>query len=84
MKDFKDFNRPRESSEAQRRKAFASNSGVSIEISDIQILRADDAVEMSFTQYYKSDRTSDFGKKVLIWKNEGGRWKIVKEFWESS
>ena len=84
LKDFKDFNRPREIWEAQRRKAFASNSGVSIEISDIQILRADDVVEMSFIQNYKSGRTTDVGKKVLIWKNEGGRWKIVKEFWESS
>ena len=83
-KDFKDSKRPRKSWEAQRRKAFGSSSGVSIEASDIQILRADDAVEMSFTQSYKSDRISDVGKKVLIWKNEGDRWKIVKESWEAS
>ena len=83
-KDFKDSKRPRKSWEAQRRKVFRSSSGVSIEVSDIQILRADDAVEMSFTQSYKSDRISDVGKKVLIWKNEGDRWKIVKESWEAS
>ena len=83
-KDFKDSKRPRESWEAQRRKTFGSSSGVSIEVSDIQILRADDAVEMSFIQDYKSDRISDVGKKILIWKNEGDRWKIVKESWESS
>jgi len=83
-KDFKDSKRPRRSWEAQRRKAFGSSSGVSIEVSDIQILRADDAVEMSFIQDYKSDRISDIGKKILIWKNEGDRWKIVKESWESS
>lgn len=83
-KDFKDSKRPRKSWEAQRRKVFGSSSGVSIEASDIQILRADDAVEMSFTQSYKSDRISDVGKKVLIWKNEGDRWKIVKESWEAS
>ena len=83
-KDFKDSKRPRKSWEAQRRKAFGSSSGVSIEASDIQILRGDDAVEMSFTQIYKSDRISDVGKKVLIWKNEGDRWKIVKESWEAS
>lgn len=83
-KDFKDSKRPRKSWEAQRRKAFGSSSGVSIEVSDIQILRADDAVEMSFIQIYKSDRISDVGKKVLIWKNEGDRWKIVKESWEAS
>jgi len=83
-KDFEDSKRPRKSWEAQRRKAFNSSSGVSIEVSDIQILRADDAVEMSFIQSYKSDRISDIGKKILIWKNEGDRWKIVKESWESS
>ena len=83
-KDFKDSKRPRKSWEAQRRKVFGSSSGVSIEVSDIQILRADDAVEMSFIQIYKSDRISDVGKKVLIWKNEGDRWKIVKESWEAS
>ncbi len=83
-KDFEDSKRPRKSWEAQRRKTFGSSSGVSIEVSDIQILRADDAVEMSFIQNYKSDRISDVGKKILIWKNEGDRWKIVKESWESS
>ena len=83
-KDFKDSKRPRKSWEAQRRKVFGSSSGVSIEVSDIQILRANDAVEMSFIQSYKSDRISDVGKKVLIWKNEGDRWKIVKESWEAS
>ena len=83
-KDFKDSKRPRKSWEAQRRKVFRSSSGVSIEVSDIKILRADDAVEMSFIQSYKSDRISDVGKKVLIWKNEGDRWKIVKESWEAS
>jgi hypothetical protein len=83
-KDFKDSKRPRKSWEAQRRKSFGSSSSVSIEVSDIEILRADDAVEMSFTQNYKSDRISDIGKKVLIWKNEGDRWMIVKESWESS
>ena len=83
-KDFKDSKRPRKSWEVQRRKALGSSSGVSIEVSDIQILRAHDAVEMSFIQSYKSDRISDIGKKVLIWKNEGDRWKIVKESWEAS
>jgi hypothetical protein len=63
---------------------FDTGSIVSIEVSDVKILRADDAVEMYFIQDYKSDRISDVGKKILIWKNEGDRWKIVKESWESS
>ncbi|HIJ50002.1 MAG TPA: hypothetical protein HPP54_02930 [Nitrospinae bacterium] len=50
----------------------------------IEILYADDGVEMSFVQSYKSDRISVVGKKILTWRNEGDRWKIVKEFWKSS
>ncbi len=83
----KDFEAPessRESWEEKRRKLLSKSSIISIEVSDIQIVREDDAVEMSFTQDYKSDRISDVGKKVLIWKNEGDQWKIVKESWESS
>lgn len=83
-KDFKDPKRSRESWESQRRKMLSKSSIISIEVSDIQILREDDAVEMSFIQAYKSDRISDVGKKVLVWKNEGDRWLIVKESWESS
>lgn len=82
--NFKDPKRSRESWEEQRRKTLSKSSIISIEVSDIQILQEDDAVEMSFTQDYKSDRVSDVGKKVLIWKNEGDRWLIVKESWESS
>lgn len=82
--DFKDSKRLRKNWEAQRRKAFGSNSGVLIEVSDVQTLRADDGVEMSFIQNYKSDRVSDVGKKILIWKIEGNRWKIVKESWKPS
>jgi len=83
-KDFKDPKRSRESWESQRRKTLSKSSIISIEVSDIQILRDDDAVEMSFIQNYHSDRLSDVGKKVLVWKNEGDRWLIVKESWESS
>jgi hypothetical protein len=37
---------------------------------------------MSFVQDFKSDRVSDIGRKELIWKNEGNRWKIIKEIWK--
>ena len=83
-KDFKDPKRSRKNWEKQRRKVLSKSSIISIEVSDLEIHQGDDAVEMSFIQNYKSDRTSDVGKKVLIWKNEGDRWKIVKESWESS
>ncbi|MBC8283305.1 MAG: SPOR domain-containing protein [Nitrospinae bacterium] len=82
--NFEDSKRSRESWEAQRRKTLSKSSIISIEVSDVQITQEEDAVEMSFTQNYKSDRISDVGKKVLIWRNEGDSWKIVKESWESS
>ena len=63
---------------------FSKSSIISIEVSDFETHQGDDSVEMSFIQNSKSDRTFDVGKKVLIWKNEGDRWKIVKESWEFS
>lgn len=81
---FEDPKRSREEWETQRRKAFGRSSHISIEVSDIQMRSADDTVEMSFIQNYQSDRISDVGKKILIWKNEGDRWKIIKESWKSS
>ena len=63
---------------------FSKSSIISIEVSDLETHQGDDSVEMLFIQNSKSDRTSDVGKKVLIWKNEGDRWKIVKESWEFS
>ena len=66
----------------QRRSALSRNSSITIQVSDIQMKQNDETIEMSFIQDFKSDRVSDIGLKELIWKNEGHRWKIIKEIWK--
>ena len=61
---------------------MSRNSGITIQVSDIQMKQNDETIEMSFVQDFKSDRVSDIGMKELIWKNEGNRWKIIKEIWK--
>lgn len=82
----KDFQLPSGSLEEwknSRRKALSKNKNIKIEFGDIQILQGKDAVEISFTQKYKSDHLSDVGQKTLVWKKDGDSWKIVKESWKA-
>ena len=81
-KNFKDPNKSRNEWEMQRRSALSRNSSITIQVSDIQMKQNDETIEMSFIQDFKSDRVSDIGLKELIWKNEGHRWKIIKEIWK--
>lgn len=83
-KNFKDPKKSRKEWEAQRRSALRRNSGLSIEVSDIQMQQKDATIEMSFIQDFKSDNVSDIGRKELVWKNEGNSWKIIKETWSPS
>ena len=81
-KNFKDPKKSRKEWEMQRRSALSRNSSITIQVSDIQMKQNDETIEMSFVQDFKSDRVSDIGMKELIWKNEGNRWKIIKEIWK--
>jgi hypothetical protein len=81
-KNFKDPKKSRKEWEMQRRSALSRNSSITIQVSDIQMKQNDETIEMSFVQDFKSDRASDIGMKELIWKNEGNRWKIIKEIWK--
>ncbi len=81
-KNFKDPKISRKEWVSQRRFALSRNSGITIQVSDIQMKQNDETIEMSFVQDFKSDRVSDIGRKELIWKNEGNRWKIIKEIWK--
>ena len=81
-KNFKDPKISRKEWVSQRRFALSRNSGITIQVSDIQMKQNDETIEMSFIQDFKSDRVSDIGRKELIWKNEGNRWKIIKEIWK--
>jgi len=81
-KNFKDPKKSRKEWEQERRFILRRNSGTVIQVSDIKMQQNDGIIEMSFVQDYKSDRVSDIGRKELIWKNEGNRWKIIKETWK--
>ena len=80
--NFKDPKISRKEWVSQRRFALSRNSEITIQVSDIQMKQNDETIEMSFVQDFKSDRVSDIGRKELIWKNEGNRWKIIKEIWK--
>ena len=81
-KNFKDPKKSRKEWASQRRSALSRNSEITIQVSDIQMKQNDETIEMSFVQDFKSDRISDVGRKELTWKNEGKRWKIIKEIWK--
>ena len=82
--NFKAPNKSRRAWERGRRYILSRNSGITIQVSDMEMKQNDETIEMSFTQDFKSDRVSDIGRKELIWKNEGNGWKIIKETWSPS
>lgn len=55
---------------------------ISLSFSDPQITLEDNQAVVSFKQYYQSGDYSDYGRKSLILKKEGGDWKIFMEEWE--
>ncbi len=65
-----------------RIQALMKNNDISLEFEDIKILKGDDRVKMTFMQKYSSNQFFDLGEKTLIWKNEGGNWKIIEETWK--
>ena len=67
---------------AKRRYSLSRNSGVHVQVSDIQMKQNGSTVTMTFVQNFKSDRISDTGSKELVWRNDGDGWKIIKETWE--
>lgn len=81
-KNFKDPKKSRKQWEQERRFILGRSSGITIQVSDVEMKQNDETIEMSFVQEFKSDRVSDMGRKQLVWKNEGNRWKIIKETWK--
>lgn len=66
---------------SSRRNALKNNTNISIEISNIQIHKYENLIEINFIQHFKSNGFSDIGIKELIWKKVGGSWRILKETW---
>ncbi len=83
----KNFQAPQKSFkewEQRRRYVLGRSSGTTIQVSDMEMKQNDEIIEMSFMQDFKSNRTSDIGRKELIWKKEDKSWKIIKETWNPS
>ncbi len=62
-----------------RAQFLKQNNGIHVEVNDVIIQEKGDTIEMTFIESFKSDSFSDIRHKVLIWKKEGGQWKIVSE-----
>ncbi len=62
-----------------RSQFLKQNNGIVVEVNDVIIQEKGDTIEMTFIESFKSDSFSDIRQKVLIWKKEGGEWKIVRE-----
>ncbi|KMP11965.1 hypothetical protein UZ36_02695 [Candidatus Nitromaritima sp. SCGC AAA799-C22] len=67
---------------ASRLKTFQKSGRININVSEVRMKKGNDRIELSFVQEYKSDILSDVGRKQLIWKREGSRWRIVRELWK--
>ena len=67
---------------AQRTEVFGRTQGlVSIEARNMEFLRLDDRVQVSFRQDFQSDRHQDQGIKTLILLKWNKEWRIWREIW---
>ena len=68
--------------QASRLKTFRKSGRITISVSEVRMNKGTDRIEMLFIQEYESDVLSDVGRKLLVWKREGNRWRIVREQWK--
>lgn len=67
--------------ETQRRDRISRPKRIRVEMLDVQYAPAEDGrVRMSFRQDYESDAFSDSVSKVMELTQEGGGWKIAREY----
>lgn len=67
--------------ETQRRDRITRPQRIRVQIADVQVANLDDGrVRASFRQDYESDAFSDTVSKVLELTQEGGTWKITREY----
>ena len=81
--NFKGYKEDRSAWEASRRQALTNHSSMIIEAKNIDIVRDNKKVIVSFIQIFKSEDYEDIGNKVLEWEKAESGWKIVKETWRS-
>ena len=82
-KNFKDPKRSLSKWKFYRRNSLKSSSNISIQISNIKTyLSNENIIQVNFIQRFKSNTTSDVGKKSLVWEKGPDEWKIIKESWK--
>ena len=80
--NFKDPKRSYSAWKNHRQRSINRASNISISIAKIKIDKLkNNTIRVTFTQKYKSNKTSDVGIKQLLWKKEKSKWKILKETW---
>jgi hypothetical protein len=79
--NFKGTKESRESWEESREHALKKHLTIDIEAKNFHIAISGNNIKVSFIQFFKSDKFSDIGDKVLYWENRETGWKIVKEVW---
>lgn len=58
--------------------------GIKLEILEVE-QHGDSAIDIGmYTLYGKDDQILDKGKYLVVWKNEGGNWKLDRDMWNSS
>ena len=81
-KNFKDPKRSLSEWKSYRRTSLKKSSNISIQISNIKIYSSNKKIiRVDFIQQFKSNTTSDIGKKSLVWEKGPDGWKIIKESW---
>ncbi|MBT6601404.1 MAG: hypothetical protein HOB32_07090 [Nitrospina sp.] len=81
-RNFKDPKRSYSAWKNHRQRSINRASNISISIAKIKIDKLkNNTIRVTFTQKYKSNKTSDVGIKQLLWKKEKSKWKILKETW---
>jgi len=63
------------------KRVFSKPGYISIDISRPNIRLSGERATATFVQRYHSPYLRDTGEKELLWKKEGGLWKIVSEKW---
>lgn len=78
--DFQPDGMRRSTWEKQRRQRVARPKFIRIDIDNVRVTPNEDGdMNVAFDQGYNADNYSDNERKILVLRNEGGDWKIVRE-----
>jgi len=78
-RNFENGGKPFKDWQKEQSKSLDEVQRIKVEIDDLEMLEKGDTIEMSFIERFQSKSFSDIRRKVLVWKNEKGVWKIIVE-----